>query len=67
MWDKAQNFGVIKINGKDVKLYYSNSSYSTIHVGYEVDDARWAGNHLVVNLRNGKARRYSSLSSYTNV
>ncbi len=67
-WDqKLKNFGVIKVEGKNVKLYSSSASYITISVSEPVTGASWAGDVLNVNLANGKVRRYTSSASYTTV
>jgi len=67
-WDqKLKNFGVIKVEGKNVKLYSSSVSYITISVNELVTNAIWAGDFLNVTLANGKVRRYSSQVSYTTV
>ena len=62
-----KDYGVVKFERTSVKLFESQSRYSNINVGEEIQDARWAGNSVVVYLRNGKVRKYTSLSSYTNV
>jgi hypothetical protein len=62
-----QKFGVLKIEGKSVKMYSTQSSYSSIHVGEEISDARWNGDQLMVTLKNGKVRLYSTQSSYKTI
>jgi len=66
-WEKCQDYGVIKIDGKKVRLQESLSQYSAIQVGEDVADARWAGDAVVVQLSNGKMRRYTSLSQYSEI
>ncbi len=67
-WDsKFYNFGVLKVEGKNVKVYSSQSSYVTVSVGEPVTNANWAGGELNVSLVKGKVRRYSSQSSYTTI
>lgn len=62
---KYSSFGVLKVDGRNVRVYNSNSSYVTISVGNDIKDARWNGSEILVYLMDGKIRRYSSLSSYT--
>ena len=67
-WDsKILNFGVLKIEGKYVKVYSDRSSYTSISVGEEVINAVWAGGELNVTLKNGKVRRYKDRSSYITI
>jgi hypothetical protein len=67
-WDsKFFNFGVVKIDGKNVKVHSDSSSYRTISVGEEVVNANWAGGELNITLKSGKVRRYSDGSSYRTI
>jgi hypothetical protein len=67
-WEsKFINFGVIKIDGKNVKVYCDTSSNRTISVGEEVTNANWAGGELNVTLKSGKVRRYKDTSSYKTI
>jgi len=66
LWEKAKNYGVIKVDGKNVHVYESNIQKSTIQLNDEVKDARWAGDAIVVYFTNGKVRRYTSLIQYSN-
>ena len=67
-WDsKVLNFGVLKTEGKYVKVYSDRSSYITLSVGEEVTNAAWAGGELNVTLKNGKVRRYKNRSSYITI
>lgn len=63
---KQKDYGVIKIEGNTVKVFETQSIYANINVGQEVLDARWAGNAIVVCLKDGKVRRYTTQSQYTN-
>jgi len=64
-WDsKFSNFGVIKIEGKNVKLYSDNKNYITISVSKEIKNAVWAGGELNITLKNGKVRRYRDRVGY---
>jgi len=66
-FEKESKFGVIKIDGKAVKLYSSPSSYTTINTGNPVKDARWAGNELIIYLNDNKVRKYKTPSSYITI
>lgn len=67
-WSNDQkNYGVLKIDGRNVKIYSNQSSYSTINVGEDITDVRWSGDYILVTLRSGKVRRYSSQSSYSTI
>lgn len=63
---KQKDYGVIKIEGNTVKVFETQSQYANISVGQEVVDARWAGSAIVVYLKDGKVRRYTTQSQYTN-
>jgi hypothetical protein len=62
-----KDYGVVKFESTSVKVFETQSKYSTINVGEPIQDARWTGSTVTVYLRNGKVRKYSSLSFYTNV
>lgn len=66
-WDKAKDFGVIKVEGKRVKLYHSKDNHSTIVLNDEVKDARWAGDAVLVYLMDGKVKRYTSIDRYSTI
>lgn len=66
-WGKEKDFGVIKTEDKKVKLYSTNTSYSTVNIGTNIDDARWSGDSLLVYLVDGRVRRYSSQNNYSTV
>ncbi|NDA63228.1 MAG: hypothetical protein EBX50_14485 [Chitinophagia bacterium] len=67
-WDpKYPAFGVIKIEGKIVKMYSSRDNYTSLSFSVPVKNAVWAGNFLNVTLADGKVRRYSSRDSYSTI
>ena len=67
-WDsKYSNFGVIKIAGDRVHLYYSIDNYDTISVGKQVTSANWAGNEVIVNMIDGKVRKHKSKDNYQTI
>lgn len=67
-WDqKFPAFGVIKIEGKTVKMYSSRDNYTSLTFTTPVKNAVWAGNFLNVTLADGKVRRYSSKDSYSTI
>ncbi len=64
-WDpKFSAFGVIKIDGKTVKMYSSKDNYTSLSFSVLVKNAVWVGNFLNVTLADGKVRRYSSRDSF---
>ncbi|MFA7289202.1 MAG: hypothetical protein WC055_10020 [Melioribacteraceae bacterium] len=68
MWDpKLYQFGIIKIDGNNIKLYHSRDNYTQLNVGEKVTNAIWAGDHLNVTLASGKVRRYKSRDSYQTI
>jgi hypothetical protein len=66
-FEKESKYGIIKIEGKTIKLYVSQTSCSVMNIGSEIKDARWSGNVLLVYLADGKIRRYSSQTSYSTI
>ena len=67
-WDlKYSNFGIAKIDGKNVKVFSSPNDYFTIGLGEEVADALWVGDELNVTLKNGEVRRYKDRYNYTTI
>ena len=65
--NEQRNFGVLKIDGRNVKIYSTQTSYSTINVGYDISDVRWSGDSILVTLKDGKVRRYTSQTSYSTI
>jgi hypothetical protein len=66
-FEKEIKYGVIKIEGKVVKLYTCQTSYSCINIGKDVKDARWIGSELLIFLSDGKIRKYKTQSSYSTI
>ena len=67
-WDlKYSNFGIVKIDGKNVKVFSDPNNYITIGSGEEVADALWVGGELNVTLKNGTVRRYKDKYNYTTI
>jgi len=67
-WDpKFPTFGVLKIEGKNIKVYSSRDNYTILTFTVAVNNALWAGNFLNVTLADGKVRRYSSRDSYSTI
>jgi len=51
-WEpKYPNFGVIKIEGKKVKVYSDRSNYITIGLGEDVTNAVWRAARLPFSYR----------------
>ena len=61
---KYSNFDIVKIEGKNVKVFSDPNNYITIGTGEEVTDALWVGGELNVTLKNGEVRRYRDRISY---
>ena len=66
-FERERNYGIIKIEKSVIKLYTSQTSYSSISIGHEIKDVRWVGTQLVVYLLNGKIRTYKTQSSYSTI
>lgn len=64
-WQKSSDFGIAKVEGKKVKLYYSKDNYNTITLNEEVTDARWSGDAVLIYLKGGDIRRYTSIDRYS--
>ena len=64
-WEKANKFGILKVEGKSVKMYSSQTSANVINIGYDIKDVRWSGNDLLVYLMDGKVRKYKNFSNYS--
>lgn len=66
-WETANKYGVLKVEGKSVKMYTSQNAANIIPVGSEVKDARWSGSDLLVFLEDGKVRRYKNFNTYNTI
>jgi len=67
-WDsKYSDYGILKIEGKNVKVYSDQSDYITIGLVDEVADAIWVDGELNITLKNGKVRRYSDRNYYITI
>jgi len=66
-WNELANYGVLKVDGTNVKLYKNVSNYESVYVGQPIDRAVWAGTTLVVYLQNGTTRRYKDRSNYETI
>lgn len=64
-FERERRFGVIKIEKRSIKLFTSNTSYSTINIGAEVRDAKWIGEELLVMINDGIIRKYKTQTSYS--
>lgn len=63
---KYPEYGVVRIQNGDVKLYDSQFSFRTITVGNAVS-AIWAGNCLNVTLSDGHVRRYNDFYTFIRI
>lgn len=60
-WEpKYPNYGIVKIEGKNVRVYCTKYIATTLEVGEEVSKAVWEGKELRVTLINGQVKKYSS-------
>ncbi|MCX6287928.1 MAG: hypothetical protein NTY96_12520 [Bacteroidetes bacterium] len=67
-WDlKYSNFGIAKIDRKNVKVFSDPNNYITIGLVDEVDNAVWTGGELNITLKNGEVRRYSDRNYYITI
>jgi hypothetical protein len=67
-WDlKYSNFGIVKIDGKNVKVFSGPDSYFTIGLDEQVTNALWTGIELNITLKSGKVRRYIDRNHYTTI
>jgi hypothetical protein len=66
-WDpKYPAFGVVKIEGRNIKIYNNSGTYVMIQ-SIDAVSAQWAGNVLNVTMKDGKVRRYPSQSTYSTI
>jgi hypothetical protein len=67
-WDNSYlNFGIVKVEGNNVRVYKDRYNYTTIFVGKQVTNASWAGGELNITLSDGKVRRYKDRYNYITV
>lgn len=65
---KYQNYGVIKIENNTVRLYESQQNYLTLNTsGGTPVSAHWAGEAVIVQMADGKVRRYTLQQTYTTI
>ncbi len=68
------NYGVVKLNKfsnyNGVSVYKGQYDYMNLggFSGSEsAEDARWSGDAIIVNMRDGEVRRYTDFSSFNRV
>ncbi len=66
-FEKEKIFGIIKVEKRVLKLYSTQTCYSSINIGLDIKDARWIGSELVVYLCDGKIRKYKSSTNYSTI
>lgn len=59
-----ENYGVIRTERTQVRVYKDPYNYSTVHVGDPIERALWANGYLLVHLSNGIVRRYLDSINY---
>lgn len=64
-WDKKYiNYGVVKINKNNIKVYKDQFTAIPISTDSSVRNALWTGDELTVYLENGKVRKYVDQFTY---
>lgn len=67
-WSKKEiEYGIIKIEGKSIKVYTSQTSNYTVYIGEDIRDVRWNGDVILVTLESGRVRRYTSQTSFNTI
>ena len=67
-WDrKYSDYGVIKIEGERVILYCNSFTRTSLNVGKKVLSAHWSGTDLIVNLADGKVRKYPNDFTFSTI
>ena len=67
-WDsKYSNFGVVKIERKNVKVFSDQNDYITIGLVDEVTNAIWVDDELNITLKTGEVRRYSDRNYFITI
>ncbi|MCX6242693.1 MAG: hypothetical protein NTX43_12875 [Bacteroidetes bacterium] len=67
-WDsKYSNFGVVKIERKNVKVFSDQNDYITIGLVDEVTNAIWVDDELNITLKSGEVRRYSDRNYFITI
>jgi len=67
-WDsKYSDYGVVRVEGRKVKVYSDQDNYTPISLSEIVSNAVWAGGELNISLKSGKVRRYRDKYNYTTI
>lgn len=62
---KEIEFGVLKQKDKDrLAIYDNRTNFRYIYAGDIITDFRLVGNDVIVNLKNGKTKRFTGPTSY---
>jgi hypothetical protein len=65
---KYQNFGVVKVENKTVRLYESQQNFLTLNTsGGTPVAAVWSGDTVNVTMEDGKVRKYSLQQTYMTI
>lgn len=63
---KYQNYGVVKVENGNVRLYESQQNYLTLNTsGGTAVSANWSGENVIVTMADGKVRKYTLQQTYT--
>jgi len=61
-------YGLLKLDGpRKIRVHKTTTQYDIINLSEDATDARWGGDAVNVYMKNGKVRRYTSLSQFTTV
>ena len=63
---KYVDYGVLEVCSMGVKVYYTQTNYDYIYQN-DVVDARWAGDCVLVTLKNGRRLRFTSKTTYQEI
>jgi hypothetical protein len=67
-WDsKYLNYGIVKIDGDKLKVYWDQANFTIIYVGRPITSVNWAGGELNVYLSDGTVRRYRDQNNHTTI
>jgi hypothetical protein len=67
-WSKKEmEYGVIKTEGKSIKVHTSQTSHYSVYIGENIRDVRWNGDVILVTLESGRVRRYTSQTSFNTI
>jgi hypothetical protein len=66
-WTKLKDYGVVMVDKGHVKVFESLTQYDNLNISDSVKDARWSGNTIIIYLKDGSIRKYTSLTQYNSI